>query len=135
EKAFINSDPKYRNLLFIGGKWRKFSIYSDPVAFSYNMVISSILCIVLMFNQMKLWKKALLGVCIFFFIWAMIFSGTRGAYVLIPVALALLTILNFNKRVFLFASIAAVVLAFFIYVPTSSYNIRRFQSAFNPSQD
>src|SRR5690606_29753685 len=67
EKAFINSDPKYRNLLFIGGKWRKFSIYSDPVAFSYNMVISSILCIVLMFNQMKLWKKALLGVCIFFF--------------------------------------------------------------------
>lgn len=135
EENFINSDPKYRNLLFIAGKWRKFSIYSDPVAFSYNMVISTVLCVTMMLNQMKLWKKVTLGALAFFFIWAMIFSGTRGAYVLIPAALALLVILKFNRTVLLFAFTGFLLLAFFIYVPTSNYNIRRFQSAFNPSKD
>lgn len=135
EERFINSDPKYRNLLFIAGRWRKFSIYSDPVAFSYNMVISTVLCVVMMLNRMKLWKKVMLGVLAFFFIWAMIFSGTRGAYVLIPAALGLLVLLKLNRTILIFASAGFILLAFFVYVPTSSYNIRRFQSAFKPSQD
>lgn len=135
EERFLQSDPKYRGLLFIAGKWRKFSIYSDPVAFSYNMVISSILCIVLMFNNIKIWKKILLGLFAFMMLWAMLFSGTRGAYVLLPAALGLLVLLKLNKKVFLFASISAVLLAFLIYVPSSSYNVRRFQSAFKPSDD
>ncbi|RRN76853.1 O-antigen ligase domain-containing protein, partial [Pseudoxanthomonas sp. SGD-10] len=136
EEKFLNSDPKYRNLLFIAGKWRKFSIYSDPVAFSYNMVISSILCIVLMFNRIKLWKKIVLGIITALMLWAMIFSGTRGAYVLLPAALALLALLKMtNIKVLSFAVVSAIFLAFLIYVPTSSYNIRRFQSAFKPSQD
>lgn len=135
EKRFLNSDPKYRGLLFIAGKWRKFSIYSDPVAFSYNMVISSILCIIMMLNNIKLWKKVLLGGLAFLMLWAMFFSGTRGAYVLLPAALGLLVILKLNKQVFIFASIAGLLLAFLVYVPTSNYNIRRFQSAFKPSAD
>lgn len=112
EEGFLNSDPKYRNLLFIAGRWRKFSIYSDPVAFSYNMVISSVLCIVMMLNQMKLWKRVVLGLLAFFFIWAMIFSGTRGAYVLIPAALGLLVILKLNRTILIFASAGFLILAF-----------------------
>jgi len=48
EDAWLNSDPNIRQLLFIAGHWRKFSIFSDPVAFSYNMVVSSILCIAML---------------------------------------------------------------------------------------
>lgn len=135
EERFLQSDPKYRNLLFIGGRWRKFSIYSDPVAFSYNMVISAILCSVLLFNSVKRWKKLLLIGCVFFFIWAMLFSGTRGAYVLIPAAILMLGILKFNKRIFVFVSSAGLLFVAFVYTPTSNYTIKRFQSAFKPSDD
>src|SRR5690606_22427467 len=45
------SDPRLRGLLFINGHWRVFSIFSDPVAFSYNMVVSSLICIALIFGK------------------------------------------------------------------------------------
>lgn len=136
EQRFLNSDPKYKALLYIAGRWRKFSIYSDPVAFSYNMVISSILCITMMFNPIKIWKRIFLGLCAFFMIWAMIFSGTRGAYVLLPAALLLLALLKMtNIQVLIIAGAASMILGILIYVPTSNYNLIRFQSAFKPSND
>ncbi|MFS4895242.1 hypothetical protein SOO45_14380, partial [Staphylococcus aureus] len=83
------------NLLFIGGQWRKFSIFSDPVAFSYNMVVSSMLCIGMITGPLANWKKIVLGALAGLYLFAMLHSGTRGAFVLPPVALILLSILKF----------------------------------------
>ncbi len=134
EQEYLNN-PKVRALLYIGGHWRKFSIFTEPVAFSYNMVTCSLLCITMLFGPFKTWKKVVLAFLALFFLEAMLFSGTRGAYVLIPVALILLCIVNFSKKVFLFSLISGVILAFLIFVPTSNPGIRRFQSAFRPSED
>jgi putative inorganic carbon (HCO3(-)) transporter len=127
--------PELRTLLFIGGHWRKFSIFAEPVSFSYNMVISSILCIVLILGNLKFYKKVLLSICVSIFLLAMIFSGTRGAYPLLPAALFLLAILKFNKRVLIFFSFAVVLFIGLVFMPTSNQNIVRFQSAFRPSDD
>lgn len=129
------ADPRLRSLLFINGHWRVFSIFSDPVAFSYNMVASTLICISLIFGPGSAIKKIILGGLAAFFLMTMMYSGTRGAYVLIPAALVLFAILNYNKKVLLFSIFAAIGLAFLIFVPSSSPSIRRFQSAFNPSQD
>ncbi len=48
EKRWLATDGSNSGLYFIGGRWRRFSIFSDPVAAAYNMVISTILCLVLM---------------------------------------------------------------------------------------
>lgn len=133
EKSIDN--PLQRSLLFIDGRWRKFSIFSDPVTFSYNMVISTILCLVLLMNQMKIYKKIILVACAGLLILAMLFSGTRGAYPLIPLAIALLVILKFNKKVLIASSIGFVFFAVLVVMPTSNPNIKRFQSAFSPSDD
>ncbi|MHB1177148.1 MAG: O-antigen ligase family protein [Daejeonella sp.] len=61
--------------------------------------------------------------------------GTRGAFVLFPAAMILLTILTFNRRVLIFSGIAAFIIAFLIMVPTSNLTLYRFQSAFKPSDD
>lgn len=135
ESAWLHSDPLISNLLFIDGHWRKFSFLSDPVAFSYNMVISSILALCLAGATKKIWKKILLILIAVFFLYTMSFSGTRGAYVLIPVALLFYTILRFNRYVFMGAVVAGIGLAVFIFMPTSNPAIYRFQSAFRPSQD
>src|SRR3569833_859440 len=42
EEAYLHSDPIIAGLLFIDGHWRKMSFLTDPVAFSYYMVVASI---------------------------------------------------------------------------------------------
>lgn len=135
EEAWLNSDPDIAALLFIDGHWRVFSIFSDPVAFSYNMVVSSILCISLITGPFALKKKLVLGVLAACFLFAMLYSGTRSAYVLLPAALLLLSVLRFNKRVMTFMLIAGALLVVLIMVPTSHPQLYRFQTAFKPSQD
>ncbi len=135
EQAYLNSDPKIKNLLFIAGHWRRFSIFSDPVAFSYNMVVSSILCIVLLFGPIKFYKKIILGIITMILLLSMIYSGTRGAYVLLPAALIILVILKLNKQILIFSVFAGLAFAFLIFVPTTNSHIYRFQTAFRPSED
>lgn len=134
EMNFLNT-PGVANLLFIDGHWRKFSIFSDPVAFAYNMVMPSIFCICLFILPLQRWKKVVLALLIVFFLDAMVFSGTRGANVLLPAALVLFAILRYNRKVLVFCSLAAILLVILINVPTSNVNLYRFQSAFQPSTD
>lgn len=129
------SDPLIILLYFINGSWRKFSIFSDPVAFAYNMVISSILCFVLLLQQKALIKKIILGALTILYLTVMLYSGTRGAYVLIPAALVMFAIINYSQKVLIFTLIGGVFIAFLIVMPTGNASLQRFQSAFKPSKD
>ena len=135
ESRWLNSDPLRLNLLFIYGHMRKFGIFSDPVTFAYNMVAASLLCLALLFANIKPFKKGILVGLICFFLTVMLYSGTRAAYVLIPAALGMLAILKFNKNVLVFVLIAGFILAVLIKMPTSNPSLVRFQTAFNPSKD
>ena len=66
EQAYLDI-PSVANLLFIDGHWRKFSIFSDPVAFSYNMVMPAIFLICLFLLPIKRWKKIVSAILILFF--------------------------------------------------------------------
>jgi putative inorganic carbon (HCO3(-)) transporter len=135
EKHWLANDPVASSLYFIGGHWRKFSIFSDPVASAYNMVISSLLCITLMFGPVPVFKKIILGILSLFFIMAMLYSGTRGAFVLIPAGLVLLFVLKLNRRTLLIGMALALIFVVAIKVPTSNGTLSRFQSAFQPNND
>ena len=128
-------DPLIQSLLFIDGHWRKNSIFSDPVAFSYNMVMSSLLCIGLMTGPLLLKKKIILGGLVVLFLWVMLFSGTRAAYVLIPATGLLFIIIKLNKTLLIAAIIGAIGLMIVINIPTSNVTLFRFQSAFKPNND
>lgn len=134
EQAWLDSEG-VADLLFIAGHWRKFSIFSDPVAFSYNMVVSSIICIALLTFVKKNWQRVVLALMIALFFSSMLFSGTRGAYVLIPAAMVLFVILRINRQVLIFSGIAGLFFVFLIFVPTTNSNIVRFQTAFKPNDD
>ncbi|WP_419800592.1 O-antigen ligase family protein [Mucilaginibacter sp.] len=134
EQAQLN-DPLMMSLLFINGVWRKFSIFSDPVSFSYNMVISSVLCICLMTGTFKTWKKIVMLFLALFFLLNMLYSGTRGAYVLVPAALVLIAVINFSRKVMMISIIAGMLIGVMIFIPTGNPTLLRFQSAFKPSDD
>lgn len=135
EKQWLHSDPNIAALFYIDGHWRKFSIFSDPVSFSYNMAVCAMLCISLITGKLKLWKKVVLSLLTVFYLMTMLYSGTRGAYVLVPVGMLLFSILNYNKKVLKFSIAAALFIIFLIMVPTSNPSIYRFQTAFRPSND
>jgi putative inorganic carbon (HCO3(-)) transporter len=135
EKNWLANDPVASGLYFIGGHWRKFSIFSDPVSSAYNMVIASLLCITLMFGPVSALKKTMLGILSVFFIMAMLYSGTRGAFVLIPAGLILLFVLKLNKKTLLIGVALVMIFLVVIKVPTSNATLSRFQSAFQPNHD
>lgn len=135
EQQRYDASPLLQNLLFINGHWRKSSIFAEPVTFSYNMVMSTILCLCLMWGPTSLGKKIILGTMAAFFMLVMLYSGTRGAYVLLPAALILFAILTLNTKTLAVAAIGGVFFLFLINVPTSNVNLARFQTAFKPSQD
>jgi O-antigen ligase len=134
EEEYINS-PGMPLLLFIAGHWRKFSIYSDPVTFAYQMAVASLLCIALLKGPLAFYKKFILMICCGVILVAMIFSGTRGAFPLVPAALIIYAILNYSKKILIFVIVAGVFIVGLIFLPTSNQNILRFQSAFRPNED
>ncbi len=135
EWAWLRTDPVSMQLYFIMGHWRKFSIFLDPVTFAYNMAVSSVLCLALLFGPFKLYKKVILGLLIVLFMSAMLFSGTRGGFVLAPACMFLLIVMYFNRRVLVFSMIGGFILGLMIITPTSNLLIKRFQSAFKPNND
>lgn len=135
EEAYLYSDPIIMDLLFINGEWRKFSFFSDPVVFSYNMVVTSLLCLGLMFGPLKLYYKIGLGLIIVILLNSMLYSGTRSAYILIPASVAMLVVLKFNLRIFIVSGIFAAIFAILILIPTGNPTLYRFQSAFKPAED
>lgn len=135
EQKWLYSDPLRVSLLFINGHMRKFGIFPDPVTFSYNMVLASLICVALIMGKRTLGKKITLGIMACFFMTVMLYSGTRAAFVLAPASLGILAILNFNRKVLIFTLVSALFLAFLIVVPTSNPSIKRFQTAFSPADD
>ncbi len=134
EEDYIHSEG-VPLLLFIAGHWRKFSIYSDPVTFAYNMAVAGLLCIALLTGPLKVYKKIILAIFCSIMLVAMIFSGTRGAFPLVPATLIIYAILNYSKKILLFVIIAGVFVVGLIFMPTSNQNILRFQTAFRPNED
>ena len=135
ENQWLQSNPRIRELLFIGDRWRKFSIFSDPVSFAYNMAISGIFCIALLTGPFSRRSKIILTGMAVFFLTVMLYSGTRGAYILVPSSLILLAILRFNRKIMMYTGAAAVFMMIMVKIPTSNPTLYRFQTAFKPSTD
>ena len=135
EQQWLNSTPELASLLFIAGHWRKFSMFSDPVTFAYNMATASMLCLALITGPIKTYRKIILGVLAVYFLMAMLFSGTRGAFPLVPAAFVLFAILKFNRQILMFTIAALGFILVLIFMPTSNQNILRFQTAFSPNED
>src|ERR1700733_9092221 len=109
--------------------------FFDPVVYAYNMVAAALICIAFIVSKIKISKKIGYGILAVFFFIVMLYSGTRASYVIIPSAMVMLAILNFNTRVFIFLAIGGFMLGCLIVVPTSNPTLARFQSAFRPSKD
>ena len=79
-------------------------------------------------------KKVLLGIAIVIMLTAMVYSGTRTAYIMIPAGIFFFALLSGKKWVLIGTGSGLVLGIVFFFIPIENTHIQRLKSAFNPHE-
>ncbi|MEQ8338254.1 MAG: O-antigen ligase family protein [Cyclobacteriaceae bacterium] len=133
---WVTANEIRKGLNWIQGDWRKWSFFSDVALFGMIMAFGAIFCFVLSTGPYSLKRRILLVGFGLMMIMSMIFSGTRGAYAMIPAGFIffVLATLN-NKRTLAVAIVTLTGMLLMIFGPFYSGPINRIRSTFEPSED
>jgi len=128
--------PERQNLLWMGNRFRKWSFLSDVANFGLFMAFAGLMAFFLSLAKFKIYKKVILIILGLLFWVAMVYSGTRTAYAIIPVGVALYFFMNINKvKTLAFGVIAGMTFIFLYFAPIYNPSLNRLRSAFSPSED
>jgi putative inorganic carbon (hco3(-)) transporter len=140
EREYIAMQPDKFKTVMNQGRARIFSFMADPAAFGVLMACGAIICAVLLTaakEVISMKRKMLLLFIIVVHMLALGFSGTRTAYVMLPVGLLLFFLVNLQNRntliaaaLFTFGMLALLFGPFY-----SNPTVVRFRTAFIGSQD
>jgi putative inorganic carbon (HCO3(-)) transporter len=133
-EGFIHN-PIAFELMFQAGRFRRFSMFTDPVVFGVLITSLGILSLVLSMGPFSPPKRIFLAVSAVLCFFSMSFAGTRTAYVLIPIGVIFYVLLSHSKKLIMLLGIFAVLGAGVIVMPTGNSTLLRIQSAFRPNQD
>ncbi|WP_147323530.1 O-antigen ligase family protein [Chitinophaga silvatica] len=140
EKSFIARYPeKFKTVLIITGI-RIFSFMSDPAVFGLLMACGVIINITLLTSSQKLIsirKKVLLVISMILQFMALGYSGTRTAYIMVPMGILILVLINLKNRNTIIG-VALFVLAFLVMMFGPFHNsptIVRIRTAFSGTED
>ncbi len=135
DEKWIYEEEARVKLLFVMAHLRKFSFLADPAVFGFLMVYTGILSLILSFGaENKLIKYGLVLTSLLMFL-AMLYTGTRAAYILIPAGAVFYSFLTLNKKIISAVLILLAAMVVLIYMPSTDANIVRFQTAFFPEKD
>lgn len=141
EINWIKADEERYKLYYNWGRYRKFSFFSDPTTFGMTAAYTALLCFILCIGPIKSLKRIYYLIVAGTMGLSMVFSGTRTAYVLIPIGIVFLTVLTL-KPSFIFVSVlffiagAGVILSPIKSLgPLDANALERLRSAFMPEND
>lgn len=140
EKAFIAKYPeKFKTVLILTGI-RIFSFVSDPAVFGVIMACGVIINAVLLTSSTRVVsypRKALLVISMIFQFMALGYSGTRTAYVMVPMGLVMLVLVNLrNRNTIIGAGLFVIAFLVVMFGPFhSNATIIRIRTAFSGSSD
>lgn len=135
EMRWLQSDPRLFKLVYQWGKIRVFSFIADPSTFGILMGYMGIFCISLATGPFSVARRIFLVVCGALMLFAMAFTGTRTAFVLLPAGLVFFALLTLQKKVIAALVLFVMIGSLFVIMPTSNPTIYRIQSAFKPGKD
>jgi cell division protein FtsW (lipid II flippase) len=99
------------------------------------MGVISMLCLPLMVAMRKVWVRLLLLVVGGTTLIAMVYSGTRSAFIIIPVFYLMWVLLARTRAMYVSVVVAAVAFFALATMPSNNYHIQRIQSVFKASED
>lgn len=133
EYNWVMDDPEIFELFFVADRFRVFSFFSDPTVFGIMMAASALMCIPFIYDKkLDIVKRIILGVLASLMLVAMIFSGTRTAYIIFPAGLFFMTAMNPKREMFISSGVVLLIGLGLLVVPTDNTQILRLRTAFNP---
>ena len=135
ENIWVNSDPLRFQLYYQWGRMRIPSICWDPTTFGILMACFTFLCVALMFGPGSRSRKIAFGIMAFLSLWVNAYTGTRTAYVLIPVGAVFYSGLILNRNVLIVCGVFLLLGSAAMLKSTNNKIIFRIQSSFKPTTD
>jgi len=135
EEEWIYSDPTRFELMYQWGRLRVASLCADPTTFGILMACFGMFCVALLIGPTQAWQKVVLAGIMVVSFWSMAYTGTRTAFMLVPVGGIFYCGLILNKRVLLIGGFLFLVGAAFVLKSTTNPVIWRIKSAFNVEND
>ena len=141
EDQWVRATEERFLLFYNWGRFRKFSFFSDPTTFGITAAYSGILCIALALNSPGALRKCYLFLCSGIMLLSMVFSGTRTAYALLPVAIIFLALFTMKRNIIIICTVLLTIGAGIILSPIQSLgplnanNLERIRSAFLFQED
>lgn len=135
ENNWLFSNPDRVKLLVTWGKVRKFSFMEGPMVLGISLAYTSVLCFSLLTGPFAIRNKILLALAGAIMVWAMFFTGTRTATILLPVGLIFFAILTLNRKVLIAVGIFMILGTGLILAPTGNPNIFIMKTAFRGGED
>ena len=136
ERRWIFAEEGRFRLIFIWGSFRKWSFLSDVNAFGLLMAFTSIFCLILALGPYKFYIKIILVLSAILTLMGMTFSGTRTAYAMIPVGLALYFIMTMNNpKTIIFGLIGIATIGLLLFGPFYGGHFTRIKSLVNADED
>lgn len=131
EYEWIKAEERRFHLLFQAGKFRRFSFLSDPVVLGIMMSYAAMMAFIFATGPIDKWKRLFLVGLGFLFILAMLYTGTRTAYILLLVGFIFYAGLSL-KRLAILAVVGSMALGFLILrAPTVNVEHYRLKTAFS----
>ncbi len=137
ELRSIHADPHALRLIYVGGRYRIFSLLGDPASFGTFMGASFLIAFTMLMKYRKLLPKILFGSICAFIIMATGYSGTRTAYAMIIGGLMLFSVMSItNKRMMQLTAIGLLALVFLLFGPIyGNPTVNRFRSLLNTEDE
>ncbi|MDX2128650.1 MAG: O-antigen ligase family protein [Chloroherpetonaceae bacterium] len=123
------------HLVFNDGRWRSFGTMASPSQYGILMACFLVVSGVLAVTAQKRMMQFLYATAAVLFLFALLYSGTRSAFVILPLSFMMMTILARSVKMLVTAAIFGLFLFGLIQMPTNNYQLLRLQSAFNGSND
>lgn len=136
ERRWIFAEEGRFRLIYIWGRFRKWSFLSDVNAFGLLMAFTSIFCLILTLGPYKAYIRIGLFISAVLALMGMTFSGTRTAYAMVPAGLALYFILTMdNPKTIIFGIIGAATIGLLLFGPFYGGHFTRIKSLVNADED
>lgn len=123
------------HLVFNYGRWRAIGSIGSPAQFGIIMAVLSAISLALFFQSRSILNRLFLASVFIVTLLGMVFSGTRSAYIIIPIFLVLWVILSRERKFYYFLAVGIIGITVVLLVPSNNYHIQRMQSVLKASED
>jgi O-antigen ligase len=133
--AWASGDERRYNLLFTWGRLRKFSFFFSPSEFGMIMAVTAVAAFIVLFFVKTLNIRILSALTCIICFWAMIYTGSRTAMILLPAGFAVLALITLNRKVLIAVGCFILLSAVMVVRPGSSKALFVMSTAFLGTED